>query len=71
MQQLLLSFGCGICFALGAVVGVTVASLIRSKDREDYAKEMKEHAKRVEDRLAVQVSTMAACLVEIEKRKDA
>lgn len=52
-------------FALGAVVGVTIASLIRSKDREEFAKEMREHAKIVETRLAVQVEAMAMILQKV------
>lgn len=69
MMQLLLSFGGGLSFALGAVVGVSIASLFQAKDRKAYYDEMKKQSKRIEDRLAVQVATMAACLTEIEKRK--
>jgi len=56
-------------------MGVTsfffIRDLATAKGREELKREMHEHAKRVEDRLAVQVSTMFACLDEIKKRKDA
>jgi len=71
MIHLLESFGCGICFAIGAVVGVNICSLITTKGRAELAKEMRDHAKRVEDRLATQIATMACCLDEIKKHKDA
>lgn len=54
-------------------MGVTSWFFIRdmatAKGREEMKREMHEHAKRVEDRLAIQVSTMLACLQEIKKGK--
>jgi predicted small metal-binding protein len=56
-------------------MGVTCFFFIRdmatAKGREEIQRDIREHAKRVEDRLAVQIGTMAACLDEIKKRKDA
>lgn len=55
-------------------MGVTsfffIRDLATAKGRDELKQEMHEHAKRVEDRLAIQVSTMTACLTEIQKRKD-
>lgn len=48
-----------------------IRDLATAKGRAELKGEMHEHAKRVEDRLAIQVSTMVACLDEIKKRKDA
>jgi hypothetical protein len=48
-----------------------ILDLATAKGRAELKQEMHEHAKRVEDRLAIQVLTMVACLDEIKKRKDA
>lgn len=71
MMQILLSFGCGLAFAMGVTSWFFIRDMATVKGREELKREMREHAKRVEDRLAVQVSTMVACLDEIKKRNDA
>ena len=71
MTQILISFGCGIAFAMGVTSFFFIRDLATSKGREELKREMHEHARRVEDRLQIQVSTMVACLDEIKKRKDA
>lgn len=71
MIQILLSFGCGLAFAMGVTSWFFIRDLATAKGRAEIKEEMKEHAKRVEDRLAAQVSTMIACLDEIKNRKDA
>lgn len=71
MMQILLSFGCGLAFAMGVTSWFFIRDLATAKGREEIQREIREHRKRVEDRLAVQIGTMAACLDEIKKRKDA
>jgi hypothetical protein len=71
MTQILISFGCGLAFAMGVTSWFFIRDLVTEKGRAEIKNEMREHAKRVEDRLAVQIGTMAACLDEIKKRKDA
>ena len=71
MMQIILSFGCGLAFAMGVTSWFFIRDLATAKGRAELKQEMHEHAKRVEDRLAVQVSTMLVCLDEIKKRKDA
>ena len=71
MIHLLESFGCGLCFAIGAFVGVAICAWTVKNDRNAFVKESQRISKQVEDRMATQVATMAACLDEIKKRKDA
>lgn len=71
MTQILISFGCGLAFAMGVTSWFFIRDMATAKGREELQREIREHGKRVEDRLAVQVSTMIACLDEIKKRKDA
>jgi hypothetical protein len=71
MMQILISFGCGLAFAMGVTSWFFIRDMATAKGREELKKEMHEHAKRVEDRLAVQIGTMAACLDEIKRGKDA
>lgn len=71
MTQILISFGCGLAFAMGVTCFFFIRDMATAKGREELQREIREHGKRVEDRLAVQVSTMIACLDEIKKRKDA
>lgn len=71
MIHIIESFACGLAFAMGITSWFFIRDLATVKGREELKKEMHEHAKRVEDRLAVQVSTMLVCLDEIKKRKDA
>jgi hypothetical protein len=67
MIHLLESFGCGLCFALGVMTGIALCGLASKKDREAIAKELRENSKRIEDRLAVQVSAMLHILEETKK----
>ena len=69
MMQILISFGCGIAFAMGVTSWFYIRDLATAKGREEMQREIREHGKRVEDRLAVQIGAMAACLDEIQKRK--
>lgn len=64
------SFACGLAFAMGVTSFFFIRDMVTAKGREELKKEMFEHAKRVEDRLAIQVSTMVACLEAIQIRKD-
>lgn len=54
-------------------MGVTswfyIRDLATVKGRAEIKEEMHAHAKRVEDRLSVQVATMVACLEEIKQNK--
>ncbi len=70
MTQILLSFACGLAFAMGVTTWFFIRDMATAKGREELQKEIRDHGKRVEDRLAVQIRTMAACLAEIQKRKD-
>ena len=69
MMQVLISFGCGMAFAMGVSAWFFIQQLATAKGREELQLEIREHGKRVEERLSVQIRTMAACLEEIEKRK--
>jgi hypothetical protein len=71
MTQILISFGCGLAFAMGVTTWFFVRDLATDKGRDEIQKEIREHGKRVEDRMAVQIGAMAACLEEIKRRKDA
>lgn len=71
MIQILISFGCGLAFAMGVTSWFFIRDMATIKGREQIQNEIREHGKRVEERLAVQIGTMAACLDEIKKRKDA
>jgi hypothetical protein len=56
---------------MGVTTWFFIRDLATAKGREEIQREIREHGKRVEERLSVQVATMAACLDEIKKRKDA
>jgi hypothetical protein len=71
MLHIIEAFACGLAFAMGVTSWFFIRDLATAKGRAEIKEEMQQHAKRVEDRLAVQVSTMVACLDEIKKRKDA
>lgn len=71
MVQILLAFGCGLAFAMGVTTWFFVRDLATAKGRAEIKEELLKHHKRVEERLAVQVATMVACLEEINRRKDA
>ncbi len=68
-MQFLISFACGIGFAMGFTTFFFLRDLATAKGRAELKKEFTDHAKRVEDRLEVQVATMKACLEEIQSRK--
>jgi hypothetical protein len=70
MISIIQSFACGLAFAMGVTSFFFIRDIVTAKGREELKKDMLEHAKRVEERLAIQVSTMAACLDEIKIRKD-
>lgn len=70
MMQIILSFACGLAFAMGVTVWFYIRDMATAKGRAEIKEEIQEHARRVEDRLAVQVATMVACLNEIKKRKE-
>jgi uncharacterized membrane protein len=67
MIHLLESFGCGICFAFGAMVGISITALISNKDREKVAKEIRNSNLRVEERVGVYVAAMSEILAETKK----
>jgi hypothetical protein len=69
MTQILLSFGCGLAFAMGVTSWFYIRDFATAKGREKLQREIFEHHKRVENRLSAQVSTMVACLDEIQKHK--
>jgi hypothetical protein len=71
MLHILESFACGLAFAMGVTAWFFVRDLATVKGRAEIKEEMMKHAKRVEDRLAIQVSTMYACLHEIQKHNAA
>lgn len=71
MIHIIESFACGLAFAMGVTSFFFIRDMATAKGRAELKQEMHAHAKRVEDRLAIQVSTMVACLDEIKKRKDA
>jgi MFS superfamily sulfate permease-like transporter len=67
-MHILESFACGLAFAMGVTSFFFIRDLATAKGRSEIKEEMHAHAKRVEDRLAIQVSTMLACLEEIKKK---
>jgi MFS superfamily sulfate permease-like transporter len=69
MIHIIESFGCGLAFAMGITSFFFIRDLATKKGRAEIKNEMTAHAKRVEDRLAVQISAMQACLSAIEARK--
>ena len=69
MIHILESFACGLTFAMGVTSFFFIRDMATTKGRAEIKEEMMAHAKRVEDRLAVQVSTMLVCLDEIKKHK--
>ena len=69
MITILLSFACGLAFAMGVTTWFYVRDLATAKGRAEIKAEFEAHAKRVEDRLAVQVSTMIACLEAIKQNQ--
>lgn len=68
MIHIIESFFCGLAFACGVGTWFFVRDLATAKGRAEIKEEMQQHAKRVEDRLEVQVATMVACLEEIRKQ---
>jgi hypothetical protein len=69
MLHILESFACGVVFAMGVTSWFYIRDLATVKGRAEIKEEMHAHAKRVEDRLSVQVATMVACLEEIKQNK--
>lgn len=76
MNDLLHSFGCGIAFAIGAVTGIILSTVawvaVDKKARKATEKEMLAHYKRVEERLGLQVeslATIANCAKAMEDRR--
>ena len=68
MLRIIESFACGLAFAMGVTCWFYVRDLATAKGRAEIKEEMREHAKRVEDRLAIQVSTMVECLKAIKDK---
>ena len=68
MTQILISFGCGLAFAMGVTVGFFALDMMTTKGRKAMQRQAHEHYARVEERLAVQVSAMLACLEELKRR---
>ena len=64
------AFACGLAFAMGVTSWFFILDMATSKGRAEIKAEALEYRRRVEERLAVQVTAMVACLEEIKKRKD-
>lgn len=69
MIHILESFACGLAFSMGAYLFFYIRDFATAKGRAEIRKDFQDHAARVEERLSIQVRTMAACLAAIEKQK--
>lgn len=70
MMHIIESFACGLAFAMGVTSWFFVRDMATSKGREELKEEMRLHAERVEDRLAIQVATMVECLNAIKNNNE-
>lgn len=62
MQQILMSFGCGIAFAFGLVIGISVSMMATAKARRDAI----EHSKQVLAILSENVACQARIAAAVE-----
>lgn len=62
MQQILISFGCGIAFAVGVVIGISVTMMAGAKARRDAI----EHSKHVLAKLSENVACQARIAAAVE-----
>lgn len=67
-MQFLVSFGCGLSFVAGAVAGIVLTVLAQKCERNAIMADFHALNKQIENRLATQVATMAACLEAIRKQ---
>lgn len=67
MSDLLHSFGCGIAFALGTAVGITIAVIAHASVGRKERKMLLNHYKRVEERLVQTVASHAASADALER----
>jgi hypothetical protein len=65
LTTLFQSFGCGIAFAFGAFVGITAITTIKDKG---FSKEVRDHYKRVEERLGHQAESVARIAEALERK---
>jgi uncharacterized membrane-anchored protein YhcB (DUF1043 family) len=66
MSVFLQSFGIGIAFAVGVVVGGFLCSLATQRGRQELSKSVADHYNRVEDRLAIYVAHTERIAVAME-----
>ena len=68
MIHLLESFGCGLCFALGATFGTVVTLFAVGATNRTVQKELRESNQRIEERVGVYVQAMSEILEEVKKK---